>query len=298
MTDSTHINPDSILVAIDIAKQNHDALILWPSGHKKVIRIPNTLEGYQQLLKATHALPAEITIGFEPTADYHRNVAFWFKHQGAQCMLASSLSVARAREMLFKTWDKHDRKDARLILYLMQQGMVRPFYDPLVESTMDIQELSNTYHQISLSRTRIQHSLLNHYLTLYFPEMERYLHSTRAEWFCRLLLKFPTPNSILRYKKATFVKRAWDIVGRKVCKQRFLEEVYEIAAHSIGLPVALKGLGITTFKLQLQRYLELSIQRNELEKMAESMLSQRTDYQRLRTLPGVGPIISLIKLLC
>lgn len=35
MTDSTHINPDSILVAIDIAKQNHDALILWPSGHKK-----------------------------------------------------------------------------------------------------------------------------------------------------------------------------------------------------------------------------------------------------------------------
>ncbi|PTQ82368.1 hypothetical protein SAMN05216406_1713 [Nitrosomonas ureae] len=33
MTDSTHINPDSILVAIDIAKQNHDALILWPSGH-------------------------------------------------------------------------------------------------------------------------------------------------------------------------------------------------------------------------------------------------------------------------
>ena len=88
MTDSTHINPNSILVAIDIAKQNHDALILWPSGHKKVIRIPNTLEGYQQLLKATHALPAEITIGFEPTADYHRNVAFWFKHQGAQCMLA------------------------------------------------------------------------------------------------------------------------------------------------------------------------------------------------------------------
>jgi len=72
------------------------------------------LEGYQQLLKATHALPAEITIGFEPTADYHRNVAFWFNHQGAQCTLASSVSVARAREMLFKTWDKHDRKDARL----------------------------------------------------------------------------------------------------------------------------------------------------------------------------------------
>jgi len=82
--------------------------------------------------------------------------------------------------MLFKTWDKHDRKDAHVILYLMQQGLMQPFYDPLVMGTMDIQELSNTYHQISLARTRCQHSLVNHYLTLYFPEMERYLHNSRA----------------------------------------------------------------------------------------------------------------------
>ena len=88
---------------------------------------------------------------------------------------------ARARELLFKTWDKNNRKDAQVILYLMRQNMMKPFYDPLVEGTMDIQELSNTYHQISLARTRCQHSLINHYLTLYFPEMERFYHASRSE---------------------------------------------------------------------------------------------------------------------
>jgi hypothetical protein len=41
-------------------------------------------------------------------------------------------------------------------------------------------------------------------LTLYFPEMERFYHASRSEWFCRFLCKFPTPQSIARYKIATF----------------------------------------------------------------------------------------------
>ena len=147
-----------------------------------------------------------VHVAFEPTADYHRNLAYWLQNAGATCFLVSSLMSARARELLFKTWDKNDRKDAQVILYLMRQNMMKPFYDPLVEGTMDIQELSNTYHQISLARTRCQHSLINHYLTLYFPEMERFYHASRSEWFCRFLCKFPTPQSITRYKVATFVK--------------------------------------------------------------------------------------------
>lgn len=294
MTDVNNINTNQVLVAMDIAKKSHDALICWPSGKRKMIKVPNTLAGYQQLLDTADAQPEWIQVAFEPTADYHRNIAYWLQSQGAHCFLVSSLACARAREMLFKTWDKHDRKDACVILYMMQQGMMQPFYDPLVANMMDIQELSNTYHQVSLARTRAQHSLLNHYLTLYFPEMERYFHNSRSEWFCRLLLKFPTPKSMTRYKQETFVKRAWDVVGRKVAKQRFLEELYEMAASSIGLPIEADSLSATTFKLQFNRYLTLSQQRSDLEKTAENMLAERDDYRHLRTLPGVGPIIALM----
>lgn len=40
--------------------------------------------------------------------------------------------------MLFNTWDKNDRKDSGVILYLMQQGMMLPFHDPLITNVMDI----------------------------------------------------------------------------------------------------------------------------------------------------------------
>ena len=138
---------------------------------------------------------------------------------GCEMRLVSSLACARAREMLHKSWDKNDRKDAQVILYLLEHDIHQPFYDPLHEKTMDAQEICNTYQQIGLARSRCWHSLLNHYLTLYFPELERFYHNSRSEWFCHFLLKFPTPSSITRYKLPTFVKRAWKVVGRKVNKQ-------------------------------------------------------------------------------
>ena len=196
--------------------------------------------------------------------------------------------------MLYKTWDKNDRKDAQVILYLLENGMGQPFYDPLIEGTMDAQEICNTYQQISLARSRCWHSLLNHYLTLYFPEIERFCHNSRAEWFCRFLLKFPTPNAITRYRSAIFVKRAWEVVGRKVNKQGFLENLYALAKSSIAIPVDLDSDAVETFKLQVQRYLALTKQREQLEKRAEMLLSDQPDYSLLRSLPGVGPVIALI----
>lgn len=295
MTDQKHSNQITTFIAIDIAKRSHDVLIKFPDSRTKTLKIPNTLDGYERLMEALSDIPvSQIRFGFEPTADYHRNIAYWLAQQGLSAHLISSLACARAREMLYKSRDKNDRKDARVILYLLENGISKPFYDPLLRGSMDVQELCNTYQQITLARSRCFHSLLNHYLTLYFPEIERYLHNSRSEWFCRFLLKFPIPATITRYRQAIFVKKAWDIVGRKVSKQAFLEEVYELAQRSTGLPLPSNSLSVDTFKMQLDRYLNLTIQRRELENLAVDQLSGRSDYQRLTSIPGIGPIIALI----
>lgn len=70
-------------------------------------------------------------------------------------------------------------------MYLLEQGLSSTSYDPLANDMLDIQEISNTYHQITLARPRCLNSLVNHYLTLYFPEAEQFLHVSRAEWFCQ-----------------------------------------------------------------------------------------------------------------
>lgn len=293
MTDSVNFTQNTTLIAIDIAKKAHDVLIQWPNGKRKSMKITNTLEEYQRLL-LTAGNEYPIIAGFEPTADYHRTIAFWLAEQGVQCHLVSSLSSARAREMMFNSWDKNDRKDANVILYLLVNKLSKPYYDPLRNGTMDIQELSNTYYQISKARSRCYHSFLNHYLTLYFPEIEKYHHNSRSEWLCQLLLKYPTPGVISKMKKTTFVTRAWDIVGRKVNKQQFLEELYETAQGSVGLPVDLDSFAVTTFKMQLQRYVDLTLQRAQLEEQANTFLSYRADYQHLKSIPGIGSIIALI----
>ncbi|NRA89273.1 MAG: transposase [Rhizobiales bacterium] len=165
MTDFNDANTDTIYIAIDVAKYKHDVLICFPDGKQRSLTIQNTLKGYQSILDACKCFDdAKRVCGFEPTADYHRNIAYWLAQNACETRLISSLACARAREMLYKTWDKHDRKDAQVILYLLEQQISEPFYDPLLEGNMDTQEICNTYQQISLARSRCWHSLLNHYL--------------------------------------------------------------------------------------------------------------------------------------
>jgi transposase len=294
MTNSIHTTSESLLVAIDIAKHTHEVILRWPSGRTKAMRVSNQGADFQQFTRFLLDQELSVIAALEPTGDYHRLLAHWLLRHGIQVHLASSLACARVRDALYNSWDKHDRKDARVILYLLEHGLTTPFHDPLLEGYLDLQELSNTYYQIALARSRCYHSLINHYLQLFFPEMERFLHTSRAEWFCRFLLKFPSPTMISELSKPDFVVAAWDVVGRKVAKQRFLEELYEIAAKSVGLPVAGDSMALQTFRLQLKRYLELTISRDNLERQAQELLANYPDSRRLQTLPGVGPIIALM----
>ena len=59
------------------------------------------------------------------------------------------------------------------------------------------------------------------------------------------------------------------------------------------LPIASESLACQTFKLQLQRYQELTSQRKRVEQQAESILSEHKDYLTLKTIPEIGPIIAL-----
>jgi transposase len=111
MTEQTQNNQKTVFIALDIAKKTHDAIIALPSGKTIKLRVPNGLDGYQHLLKKASQGDYRIQVAFEPTADHHRNIAYWLHEQGCQCFLVSSLSCARAREMLFNIWDKNDRKD-------------------------------------------------------------------------------------------------------------------------------------------------------------------------------------------
>ena len=278
MMTTANSNEDSLLVAIDVAKRAHDVLIRWPSGRSQAFRVANRREDFERLTAFLVEQGLPVRVALEATSDFHRCIAHWLLRHGCEVHLASSVACARVREVLFNSWDKHDRKDAKVILYLLEHDLTSPFNDPLVSGYFDLQEISKTYRQISLARTRCHHSLVNHALPLFFPEMERYLHTSRAEWFCRFLIAFPTPNSITSCGRESFVKTAWSLVGRKVAKEPFLEELCELAQSSIALPIPADSPAVQTFRLQLERYQRLTQLRHSLERQADTHLSGNSDY--------------------
>jgi transposase len=281
-------------VAIDVAKTTNVVLVEDPSGRRMRFKVGNNRADYDRFVRFLQGQPGECHLALEATGNYHRPLAYRLRHEGLQVHLVSSVAAARFREVSFNSWDKNDPKDAAVILDLLKQGKVLRYYDPLLSGIHDLQELSKTYMQVTLARTRLQHSLLTHYLPLYWPEFGRFWHSSRAEWMVTFLLAFPVPALVRRLEREDFVEQAWPLVGRKVHKQSKLEEIYGLAGETIGLPLDPESAAIEAFRLQLKRYLSLNQLRDQLEHWAEGLLGSTADSQLLRTIPGIGPVLALV----
>lgn len=211
----------------------------------------------------------------------HRPLAYRLVTAGFDVCLVSSLTCARYREARYTSWDKNDPKDARVILEVMQHGMTMRYVDPLIAGWHDVQEVAKTYWQVTLARTRVQHSLLTHFLPLNWPEFARFWRTSRSEQFIRMLLAYPIPASITGMDLDTFVEVAWEAAGRKVGKRAWLTGVYETAQHSVALPIALDSPAVTTYRLRLQTFLDLSSQRKQLEAQADMLLANHPDYHAI-----------------
>jgi transposase len=281
-------------VAIDVAKKWNAVLVESSRGKRRCFRVANTAEDHDRLVGYLKQQEGICRIALEPTGNYHRPLAYRLVREGFDVSLISSLAAARFREAIFNSWDKNDPKDAQVILELLKQGRVLRYYDPFIEGIHDLQELSKTYMQIALARMRLHHSLLTHYLPLYWPEFSRYWHASRTDWLPPFLSEFPVPAAVRRLDREEFVRRAWTLVGRKVNKRAWLEGLHELAKRTIALPIAPDSLAVETFRLQLARYQSLNRMRADIESQAEKAMGANTDFVLLKSIPGIGSVLAMV----
>lgn len=273
----------------------HHALVEWPTGKRRAFRVANTAAGVDDFVAFLGGLAQPCAVAFEPTGDYHRPLAYRLGQAGHHLSVVSSLAVARTRDARYNSWDKNDPKDTQVILHLLKTGTTQRYLDPLVTGHQDLQELANTYQQVSLRKVRLHHSIVTHHLPLYFPEAEQYLHSSRAAWFTELLLFTPCPAAVRQYTRAAFVSAAQaQIRGRKVDQARWLADFYETATTSLGLPVSADSGAMRMFRIVLSEYRELCRLRTQLEGEIATGLAHLPDFHRLQTVPGIGPILAMI----
>ena len=283
-----------ILVAIDIGKTRNEVLIEIPGqARRRRLTVLNTRADYDRLIDLLSGLGQPVTCAFEATGNYHRPLAWRLLQAGFTVRLISSLALARTREALHNGWDKNDPKDAQVALHMLRIGASQHYHDPLAAGLNDIQEVSKTHEAISQAKTEVLHRILTHHLPLYFPEIGRFRHNSRSDWFFAFLDRFPTPGSITALSKEAFIAAAWGVVGRKVSKERLLGDIYETARTSIGLPIPIDAPAVRLFRLVIAEARSLIEQRNALEAMAIELLHESPDYKLLCRIPGVGPITAL-----
>jgi transposase len=291
MTNREPTPPDAILVAIDVSKLRNDVLIETPGKlRRRRLTVLNTRSEHDRFVDLLRETGLPVIAGFEATGNYHRPLAFRLLEAGFALRLVSSVALARTREALHNGWDKNDPKDAQVILHMLKIGATQTYLDPVRSGINDIQELSKTHEVISKAKTELWHRLLTHYLPLYFPEIARFAGNSRSDWFLAFLEQFPTPASITAHSKEDFIDAAWNVVGKKVSKARLLGDIYETANSSIGLPVPLDAPSIAMFRMVVAEGRSLIRQRNAVEQQAHAALVDNADYQRLRQIPGIGPI--------
>jgi transposase len=294
MTVITIAQNAPVLVALDIAKARHDVLIAVPGKkRRRRLTVLNKLVDFTRLITALKDYGRPVRAAFETTGNDHRAFAYHLATAGFEVKLVSSVALARTREALHNMWDKNDPKDAQVIRHMMEIGNEQFYHDPLVRGTNDIQELSKTHDILSKSKTELWHRLLTHYLPLYFPEADRFHRRSRSDWFFSFLERYPSPHFIAAMSKDAFTADAWDVVGRKVAKERLLADIYETYKVSVGLPVALDSDAISMFRLVLGEGRSLSAQRTQIEARAVALLKDLPDYQLLTSIPGIGPINAL-----
>ena len=294
MTINDKGNTGKVLVAIDIAKHKNDVLVKLRNGKTKSFKVANQYSDFIRFCDYLKSLKSPIKVAFEPTADYHRLIGWRMLQEEHEVCLVPSVTCARVREGIFNSWDKNDPKDAAVIMHLLESGIVQHYQDPLASKVNDLQELSNTYSVIVFRRSQLLHSLKNHYIQLYFPEIEKYLHSTRSVWFTKTFERFPTPASITALSESEFIETVSPLVGRKVHKIQWISELYDTASQSIGLPIALDSEAIAMFRLMLTEYARATEVRDNIENRAHELLEDNDDYKLLRSMLGIGPILALI----
>lgn len=280
-------------VAIDVSKNRNDILIQQPGKRRQRMKITNERVDHDRLISILKKFESDIEVGFEATGNYHRPLAWRLLEADFKVHLISSVALARTREALHNSWDKNDPKDAQVILYMMSLGQVQHYHDPLVNGTNDWQELSKTHEAISKDKTEVLHRLQTHYLPLYFPEIDRFRHNSRSQWFFRFLHCFPTPGVITALERETFINEAWELIGRKVNKRLVLSDIYDTALSSTGLPINADSKALVMYRLVIDQILHLIQARDEIEQQCIAVLGEHPDFIKLQQIPGIGPINAL-----
>lgn len=276
----------TVYVGIDIAKELHFASIMDYDGVlSKPFSFENNVQGFYTLLSACSSYSKEeILFGFESTAHYQDNLAYFLKQLGYKTTLINPIQVSALRKSAIRN-TKTDRVDAHLICMALYHFHTNSSSRDTT-SNNELYQLCKTRHELVSKRTRAKIQLVAH-MDRIFPELAHFfkgnLHINTAY---KLINAYPLPSQIKKTRIDVLTKLLYHASHGKYSRDK-AQELKDLACDSVGIPSEIFAFQAQLLVHQIEFFskqiLAIEDKINSFESLHESLLC---------TIPGINTIFA------
>lgn len=223
----------TIYCGIDIAKELHFAAIIDSDGVlSNPFSFENNAKGFTSLLSHLSSFDKDdVLVGYESTAHYQDNLAYFLKHNGYKTSLINPLQTSALRKVNIRN-TKTDRVDAKLIAIALSQ---LNFHIDKSNQMNDLYRLCCLRDDLMKKRSTCKIQFVS-VLDRIFPELAPFFnHNLHINTCYKLIEKFPLPSLILKTRIDVLTKLLHSASHGHYGKSKALE-LKQIATQSIGIP--------------------------------------------------------------
>jgi transposase len=285
------INPEVLVVGIDVAKRQHVAAIRLSEGlFLRPFSFSNDRRGFEMLLTRVraagmrHGKSGEL-FALESTGHYGHALQHYLLNCGCSAVGINPFHTKRAKELEDNSPEKSDRKDARIIAELAAQGRGRRLNVPR-GAFAELRRLGKLREDLVGERVR----LMNRYkglVDLVFPELTGLVGDVGFHSIRRLLAELPTAVDIGSKQYRVLRQRLWRYSIGHISEQR-CRRIYEAAKESVGVRE-----GLDAIRLEMQQELAaidtVTARIKDVEGVQGRVLERVPYAGRLLTIPEMAP---------
>lgn len=280
------------IVGIDVAKRNHEAVIMDEEGMvvQKSFPFPNSCAGYNRLLEFVRRVTrdrAAVSFGMESTGHYWLPLYTRLTKEGYRVHVINPIQSDALRGMYIRQ-TKTDSRDSFIIADVIRFGR---FSETTVsqEKLQALRELCrNRFFMVdSVSDVKRKLTAL---IDQCFPEYEAMFSNLFVETSVAVLAKYPTPEKLSHANLTALTSVLQNASGGRFGQGKALE-LRETAKSSFGVPdscgcyASLIGCYIKQIRFMKQQVDEITA---EIVRLLEETSPVIT------SIPGIGPILGAV----
>lgn len=275
----------TILVGIDVAKDEHDCFIMNSEGEvlAKSFTILNNKEGFDFLYEKIQSVSSSdnIKVGLEATGHYSYNIIGFLLNKGLATFILNPLHTNLYRKSLSLRKTKTDKIDSKTIAMMLLSDVSLKSYSDISYHNEDLKSLTRYRFSKVEERAKLKTSL-SRLAQILFPELEKLVPTLHMTSIYQLLEEFPSASAIA----SVHLTRLTNLLS-KASKGHYDREtaikIRDAAKNSIGSNMPAKSLELKhTIKLIRALTIDIGEIEAEISKMMDKIASPIT------TIPGIG----------